>query len=141
MPVNYQAPGIYVEEVSGGARPIQAVGTSTAGFVGVAPNAGARVNEPVAITNWSEFVRIFVTEGSTSTALAQAVYGFFLNGGSYCYVCNVGNGAVSDGLDALAAIDGIAIVAAPGMVGADVYDALLTHCESLQDRVCILDMP
>ena len=47
MPV-YLTPGIYVEEVPGGARPIQAVGTSTAGFVGEAPNPNARVNEAVA---------------------------------------------------------------------------------------------
>ena len=33
---NYFTPGIYVEEVPSGPRPIQAVGTSTAGFVGVA---------------------------------------------------------------------------------------------------------
>ena len=35
MVMTYNAPGIYVEEVPGGARPIQArSGTSTAGFVG-----------------------------------------------------------------------------------------------------------
>ncbi len=50
MPLSaYQTPGIYMEEISTGARPIQAVGTSTAGFVGQAPDAGARVNEAVAI--------------------------------------------------------------------------------------------
>ena len=32
---NYLAPDIYVEEVAGGARPIEAVGASTAGFVGL----------------------------------------------------------------------------------------------------------
>ena len=34
---SYQSPGVYVEEVSSGARPIQAVGTSIAAFVGLAP--------------------------------------------------------------------------------------------------------
>jgi hypothetical protein len=35
-------PGVYVEEVSSGARPIEAVGTSTAAFVGSAPSKRSR---------------------------------------------------------------------------------------------------
>jgi phage tail sheath protein FI len=35
-------PGVYVEEVPSGPRPIEAVGTSTAGFVGLAPLNPAR---------------------------------------------------------------------------------------------------
>ncbi len=147
MPVNYLAPDIYIEEVPLGTRPIQAVGTSTAGFVGAAPNKDAHLNEAVAIPNWTEFVRQFVAEGSASTPLANAVRGFFDNGGTLCYVCNTGDGPIVGGasgrvgLDVLATIDEIAIVAAPGMYGAEVYDALLTHCETLQDRVAILDTP
>jgi phage tail sheath protein FI len=33
----YLSPGVYVEEVSSGSRPIEAVGTSVAAFVGIAP--------------------------------------------------------------------------------------------------------
>jgi phage tail sheath protein FI len=142
----YLAPDIYVEEVSGGARPVQAVGTSTAGFVGEAPNPTARLNEAVAINNWSQFVREFITENSNSTALSHAVYGFFQNGGSRCYVVNVGagqsiagGGRNRTGLDVLEEIDEIAIVAAPGYTTAAAYDALLSHCEKTQDRVAILD--
>jgi phage tail sheath protein FI len=143
----YLAPDIYVEEVSGGARPIEAVGTSTAGFIGVAPNPGAHLNQPVAINNWAQFGREFVAEGSASTDLSQAVYGFFLNGGSRCYVVNVGpgnpisGGEQRTGIDTLEQIDEIAILAAPGYVDAAAYDALLSHCERLQDRVAILDAP
>lgn len=144
----YLAPDIYVEEVSGGARPVQAVGTSTAGFVGEAPNPTARLNEAVAINNWSQFVREYMTENSNSTALSNAVYGFFQNGGSRCYVVNVGagqsiagGGRDRTGLDVLEEIDEIAIVAAPGYTTAAAYDALLSHCEKTQDRVGILDAP
>jgi hypothetical protein len=35
--VERRYPGVYVEETSTGARPIEGVGTSTAGFVGTAP--------------------------------------------------------------------------------------------------------
>ncbi|MCI0394186.1 MAG: phage tail sheath subtilisin-like domain-containing protein [Chloroflexi bacterium] len=147
MPI-YLAPDIYIEEVSGGARPIQAVGTSTAGFVGVAPNATARVNEAVAINNWSQFVREFIPEGSASTALSHAVYGFFQNGGSRCYVVNVGadqpisgGGRKRAGLDVLEEIDEVAIVAAPGYTDVVSYEAVISHCEKMRDRVGLLDAP
>ncbi len=105
----YQTPDVYIREESGGARPIQAVGTSTPGFIGVAPYAkahkpdGSLQAEVVPINNWSQFVKEFCVapENSAepidpanyfaSTKLAHAVYGFFLNGGSRCYVVNVGN--------------------------------------------------
>ncbi|MBO0777706.1 MAG: phage tail sheath family protein [Ktedonobacteraceae bacterium] len=144
----YMAPDIYIEEISGGARPIQAVGTSTAGFVGEAPDPTKRLNEAVAINNWSQFVRVFISEESQSTPLSQAVYGFFQNGGSRCFVVNVGKGGPITvggssrvGLDVLEQIDEIAIVAAPGYTDAASYDAILTHCEKLKDRVGILDAP
>ncbi len=56
----YSYPGIYVEEKSGDARSIVPVGTSTAAFLGVAPAAGKHLNEPIAVSNWSQFIREFV---------------------------------------------------------------------------------
>ncbi len=142
---NYLAPDIYIEEVPSGDRPIQAVGTSTAAFVGVAPDASKRVNETVAVNNWTQFLSQFVSEGSKSTPLSQAVFGFFQNGGTRCYVVNVGDGKPimgnGTGLNLLERIDEIAIVAAPGFIDAGSYDAILTHCETLQDRVAVLDSP
>ena len=64
---SYFSPGVYVEEVPGGARPIGPVGTSTAGFVGVAPNPDAPVNKAIAVNNWTQFLRYFVAEGSTES--------------------------------------------------------------------------
>jgi hypothetical protein len=145
---NYMAPDIYMEEVSGGARPIQAVGTSTVGFVGEAPDPIQHLNEAVAINNWSQFTRLFISADSASTPLSHAVYGFFQNGGSRCFVVNVGKGGPITsggrervGLDVLEQVDEIAIVAAPGYTDAAAYDAILTHCEKMQDRVSILDAP
>ena len=144
---NYLTPGVYVEEVSSGARPIQPVGTSTAGFVGIAPDPSVRPHEPVAINSWSQFLRIFAPDRSkaASTHLSRAVYGFFLNGGSRCYVVNcreeqqlTGN---RKGLGVLETIDEVAMVASPGFTSAAAYDALLSHCELMQDRVAILDGP
>ena len=142
---SYLSPGVYVEEIDSGTRPIEAVGTSVAGFVGTAPNPDALVDEAIAINNWSEFRRRYVRDGDKGTDLANAVYGFFLNGGSRCYVVNTqADGAIAGtgrGLDALAAIDEIAIIAAPGRTDAAAHGALLDAAESLKDRVAILDGP
>jgi uncharacterized protein len=137
----YHAPGVYVEEVSSGARPIQAVGTSTAAFLGRAPAADAHVNAPFAVENWTRFCAEFVKGSTASTPLSHGVHGFFQNGGRRCYVVNVGDGPLKPGLEALKAIDEVAIVAAPGLTGVADYEDVLTHCEDLRDRVAVLDAP
>ena len=98
--------------------------------------------------NWTQFMDEFVGKDSQSTPLSHAVFGFFQNRGTRCYVVNVGQGQPvsgggkqKSGLDLLEQIDEIAIVAAPGFVDAGSYDALLSHCEKLNDRVAILDSP
>lgn len=139
---SYQTPGVYIEEISSGLRPIQAVPTSIAAFIGVAPDAAARVGEAVRIENWSTFARIFVRDKVATTHLANAVYGFLTNGGSTCYVVNMGQAAnATQALNELERIDEIAIVAAPGYTDAIMHDAVLTHCERLRDRVAVLDAP
>lgn len=144
----YLTPGIYVEEVSTGPRPIEAVGTSTAAFIGTAPNPTARLDESVAINSWSQFIREYVSEGSTSTPLAHAVFGFFQNGGRRCYCVNVasgqpivGGGRQRKGLALLEEVDEVNIVAAPGYTDAASYEALLSHCEKMRYRIAVLDAP
>src|SRR5437867_2895793 len=138
----YLSPGVFIEERDTGTRPIEAVGTSTAGFVGTAPNPDANLGEAVPIDNWGQFQKIFVREKDQSTDLSNAVYGFFQNGGSRCYVANIGrDGPVTGGLDALNLIDEIAIIAAPGRSDQVTYSALLDAAETMKDRVAILDGP
>ena len=84
---NYLSPGVYVEEVESGSRPIEGVGTAVAAFVGFAGRGPA--NTPTLVTNWTQFTSTFgeFLEGSY---LAHAVYGYFLNGGGAAYVVRVG---------------------------------------------------
>jgi hypothetical protein len=154
MSIDYGAPGVYVREVPSGPRPITAVGTSTAAFLGVAPDHGAHITqaglEAVAIDNWTEFLQEFVGNATVGTNLSSAVYGFFANGGGRCYVVNLGDhgslegtSTQTGGLQLLEAIDEVAIVAAPGYCDLETYTALLAHCEApnQQDRVAIFDPP
>ncbi|GLF96825.1 phage tail sheath family protein [Streptomyces yaizuensis] len=84
---NYLSPGVYVEEVASGSRPIEGIGTSVAAFVGLAPTGA--LDEPTLVTNWSQYVAQF-GEFVDGYYLAQAVYGFFNNGGSAAYVVRIG---------------------------------------------------
>ena len=89
----YLSPGVYVEEVEAGSRPIEGVGTAVAAFVGLA-TAGP-FNTPTLVTNWSQFTQTF-GEFMDGSYLAHSVYGYFLNGGGAAYVVRVGaNGASS----------------------------------------------
>lgn len=143
----YLAPDVYVEELSTGLRTIEAVGTRTAAFIGVAPKADAYLNDPRAINNWSEFVKEFTGDNPESTPLSHAVFGFFQNGGSRCFVVNVGpgkpvsGGPKRTGLDLLEELDDVAMVLIPGYTDAASYDAALSHCEKMLDRFAILDSP
>lgn len=149
---NYFAPGVYVEEVPPVARPIAGVGTSTAAFIGEADRlAAGDMGKPKKFTNWSEFATFIKGTGATPTTpiyttanrtLALAVFGFFANGGTTCYVVPIATGAMGNlqaPLDTLKPIDEIAIVAAPGAKGTAPKVQIMDHCIELQDRVALLD--
>lgn len=96
----YLSPGVYVEEVDRGPKPIEGVGTAMAAFVGFTEKAelieeidGERVttdllNRPQLVTNWTQFVERY-GEFVPGAYLPQSVYGYFNNGGSRCYVLSV----------------------------------------------------
>ena len=116
--------------------------TSVAAFVGQAPQKDASPHEPISINNWSEFLKTFAPQAKSGNDLANAVYLFFLNGGSRCWTVNTGNDeSISKDIDALSVIDEVAMIAAPGKADAASYDALLSNAEMLEDRVAILDGP
>jgi Bacteriophage tail sheath protein len=84
---SYLSPGVYVEEVASGTRPIEGVGTSVAAFVGLAPSGP--LHEPTLVTNWTQYVAAF-GDFTGGYYLAHSVYGFFNNGGTAAYVVRVG---------------------------------------------------
>ena len=96
MSPQYLSPGVYVEEVERGARPIEGVGTAVAAFVGFTERGP--VNQPTLIANWTQFVTTFggFLPGGF---LAYSVYGYFHNGGGSCYVTRIpgGEGAAAPG--------------------------------------------
>lgn len=89
----YLSPGVYVEEFDSGAKPMEGVGTSTAGFVGAAER-GPLEGLPQLVTNFADFKRTYggylsANEYGDYRFLAYAVEHFFINGGSRCFVMRV----------------------------------------------------
>lgn len=91
----YLSPGVYIEETSSGPRPIEGISTTTAAFIGFAPNGPA--NTPVFIASWSQYLQTFGSRDADGTLnphmpgtyLSHAVYGYFNNGGTRCYVTRI----------------------------------------------------
>jgi phage tail sheath protein FI len=168
----YLAPGVYVEEVPSAVRPIAGVGTSTAAFIGVAAGltkpwdpdkrtgmperpSGDAYEQAAALTpqpvgSWTEFVQRFGQIQDGNRYLAHAVYGFFDNGGTRCFVARLADADdLTNGVDTvlgrLESIDEAALVAAPlppdvpAAALTAVQAALVAHCRRMEDRVAILD--
>jgi phage tail sheath protein FI len=105
----YLSPGVYVEEVDAGPRPIAGVSTSTAGMVGVTQR-GPTTGKPKLVTNFLEYQTTFggflpepdpavrdawaenPAEGGRWWLFPLAVKGFFDNGGQRLYVKRVVSG-------------------------------------------------
>lgn len=89
----YFTPGVYVEEYDNSPRSIEGVGTSTAGFVGLAEK-GPTEGAPLLVTNFKEFTRQFggflnEFKFGEYRYLANSVEQFFVNGGTRCFVQRV----------------------------------------------------
>jgi phage tail sheath protein FI len=81
----YLSPGVYVEEVDTGNKPIEGVATSTVGFIGV-PERGP--TEATLVTSFSEYRRQF--GGYVENRyLAYGAEGFFQNGGKRSFIARV----------------------------------------------------
>jgi len=86
MATSYLSSGVYIEEVDRGSKPIEAVGTSTCAFIGessVGPTNEAVADHQLGAVH-PDFRRLHALDN-----LAHALYGFFNNGGSKAFVCNV----------------------------------------------------
>ena len=100
MPYNYKSPGVYVEEVERGSRPIEQAGTAVLAMVGFCRDSiqaqkpsGEMVQQatprtPTLVTNWTQFTNTFgdFDQSVPGGYLHQAMYGYFLNGGTAAFV-------------------------------------------------------
>ncbi|MFE2728205.1 phage tail sheath family protein [Kitasatospora sp. NPDC059327] len=142
----YLTPGVYVEEVQSGARPIEGVGTAVAAFVGFARSGP--FHEPTLVTGWDQYTQRF--GGFTEDAyLPHAVYGYFANGGGAAYVVRVGGSDLDSSAPAAAAgpeqraarpveFGGFLLAARPGVTGVSVEIADADGENPPEDRFRLL---
>ena len=89
----YRVPGVYIEEIQRGPRPIEGVPTSIAAFVGETERGPVW---PRLVNSYKEYSRIYGSVFRDQRYMPYAVNGFFENGGNRLYIARVvGKGATT----------------------------------------------
>ncbi|MGV8845346.1 phage tail sheath family protein [Tessaracoccus sp.] len=104
MSITTSFPGVYITEVPSGNRTLTGVATAVTAFVGRA--ARGPIDEPVPVSSFADFERLFggLWRGS---GLGYAVRDFFRNGGGQAIVVRVAKNATTATID----LDGLTLVA------------------------------
>lgn len=89
---DYLHPGVYVEEIARGPRPIEGVPTDTAAFLGETERGSTT---PRLITSYSDYQRWFGGVFGDTKFMPYAINGFFENGGKRLVVCRVASAAAT----------------------------------------------
>lgn len=88
----YLHPGVYIEEIPSGSKPIEGVGTSTAAFIGYTTKGP--IGEPQLISKWDDYEKEFGGIRNLDTApqgdpMGLSVSAFFQNGGKKAYIVRI----------------------------------------------------
>jgi uncharacterized protein len=169
MEATYKTPGVYREEEF--LKPEPKLPTGVVGFVGFAEPRGLEKypvmpNAPIVLHHSEDFGLYF--KARADSYLAEAVTGFFLNGGTRCYVAFADPNsdptkafkALQDAVTSLAPLHDLDLITVPDAATLGAWNAatgdyaymdvqvkaiadlqawVLKHCEELGDRLAILD--
>ncbi len=84
---SYLHPGVYVEEIPSGSRPIEGVATSITAFIGVTQRNSLNQDKPQLIGSMDNYLAQFGPILSSTDNMSLAVQAFYLNGGGAAYIC------------------------------------------------------
>ncbi len=118
MPVQPTYPGVYVEEIPSGVRPVPAVSTSVGAFIGTFRKG--LLNEAVQIFNMGDFEREYGGLDRFSET-AYAIQQFFLNGGTEAWVVRVADTGAAAPDNARAAT--VVLTSQPAGAGDEIFRA------------------
>jgi len=120
---SYLHPGVYVEEIPSGSKPIEGASTSVAAFIGEPPRDP--VNQAVLIHSWENYVDQFGGIYSESDTMGFAVQSFYLNGGNNAYIARISKSTTATlDINAVKASVGRVLkfsASSPGAWGSDLY--------------------
>ena len=112
----YLHPGVYIEEIERGPKPIEGVPTSTAAFLGETERGST---DPTLVTSYKDYERSFGGVFDANKFMPYAVSGFFENGGKRLFVCRIVDAAA---IAAAATFSNFTVRAVgPGLWGNRVY--------------------
>lgn len=90
----YLHPGVYIEEIPSGSKPIEGVATSVAAFVGRA-NRGPTGSAEL-IQSFDDYNDLYGDIASQDDAMGFSVQSFYMNGGKSAFICRlVGDGSTA----------------------------------------------
>ena len=95
---SYLHPGVYVEEIPSGAKPIEGVSTAVAALIGYTTEGP--IGEATLVHSWDEFKAGFGEIHSETDSMGLAAFNFFLNGGHDAYVARLAQNALAATLPA-----------------------------------------
>jgi uncharacterized protein len=101
----YLSPGVYVEEIERGPKPIEGVATSTAAFLGETQRGP---QTPTLVTSYNDYLRLFGDIYDPDKYMPYALKMFFDNGGRRCYITRI---APADAVTATITIAGLTVTA------------------------------
>lgn len=126
----YLHPGVYIEEIERGPKPIEGVPTSTAAFLGETERGPIW---PTLVTSYKDYRRWFGDVFGDSKFMPYAAAGFFENGGKRLYVCRIANDKATTARAAFGP-NFSAVAAGPGAWGTRVYARILDSSTNKLDR-------
>ncbi len=141
MPAPKKRPAVYVEEMAGGANPIQGAQTSATGFVG--STRKGPLGRPILVRAHGDFVAAFGSPQPTSE-MGYAVSQYFLNGGEQAWILRVARRAAAtqfqQTLRAFQAVKELNVLTLPGMDDPLMCRAAAEYCGG-RKTFLILDPP
>lgn len=152
----FQYPGVYINEVSAEVKAITGVSIHTAVFIGLSQSGSDSDRQPV--TSYADFEQRFgdraaitLADGTRQTNyLAQAVNGYFANGGRRLYIVKLAETslpAYTRAIEAAGKLSEVGVVALPGYSAlpakdyAEINRILQRYAEAWHDRMILLDPP
>ena len=100
----YLHPGVYLEEIGSGARPVDAVATSVTVFVGEAPRGP--IATPTLAHSQDDYEAVFGSLASATDTMGLAAGAFYRNGGKDAYFVRVADPTAANTKPAALDLDG-----------------------------------